>query len=167
MADRDTVRTAINRAVSVVIGDKVDYDGTSNYFETDQALGDTPTLTIDLTTNMADVDITRFQLENVRYYMDPTDAVTYQLYLFEAASADNVQNISDQVFVSPAAQADVTAYDYRIGGTGSLPTLGTADHQLPVICNLATANKLYYLLNWSAAPGDTKGYIKIRGKLLK
>jgi hypothetical protein len=157
----DSVRTATNRNNTVVIGEKLDYDGTANYFETDQAFGTTPTLTMSLTNNSV-IPISKFLLTEVNYQLDPTNAVTYQLYLLEAASADDYQSAGDVIFDSGAAQADNTHYLWVQGGSGT-----TTSYKLPRIVNLSVVNTLYYMIDWSGAPGDTKGYIKIRGYLLK
>lgn len=164
----DTVRTATNRIAAVIIGDKVDAAGTSNYFETDDdaPLTSTPTLTIPITSNVAK-EITRFKITEIRYYMNPTNAVTYTLYLFEGATADDATHLSELVFQSPAAQADSTLYWYREGYSGTPDTIATLDASLPVIVNLSKANSLYYTINWSGAPANTPGFIKIRGELLK
>jgi len=156
---------SVTIAGTAVVGDHVDTDGTSNYFETDQALTDTPTLSIALSTT-SELRINKFLLESVVYYMNQTNAVTYTLYLFEAANADNVQNLADLVFQSPAAQADSTLYWYQNGYSGTPDTIATLDASLPKVCKLGTPNKLYYLLNWSGAPGNTPGFIVVRGRAL-
>lgn len=137
----------------MVYGSKVDTAGTSDYFETDQEIGDTPTLYI----QMYPTTIKKFKINSIRYYMDCTNAVTYELYLLEQASADDVQNLVDVVFDSGALKADVTSY---------MNIEGDASGKLPIIVNLADAGKLYYQLDWSAAPGDTKGYIVVKGEKL-
>jgi len=169
MSNVDPVRTAVNRAVAAVIGDKLDADGTGNYFETDDdnPTTSTPTLTIDVTSNVLGAAVNRFELTSLRYYLNPTNAVTYTLYLFEKNSADDTTHLSELVFQSPAAQADSTLYWYRIGASGTPDTIATADNTLPVIVNLGTTGKLYYTINWSGAPANTPGFIKLRGNLLK
>jgi hypothetical protein len=165
----DTVRTAANRANSVVIGELFDLAGTLNVFETDQALGDTPTLYLTITTP-TNILVRRFLLEEVCYYMNPTAAVTYQLFLLEAASADNVEQLQDLVFFSPAAQADSVCYKYNNLGYCADVASTTAEvlqYKLPCVVELTDPGKLYYMLDWSGAPGDTLGFIKIRGRLLK
>jgi len=167
MTTIDTVKVATNRIASAVIAEKLDYDGTGNVFETDQTITDTATLTIDVTCNVPNVVPSRFEITEVKYWMNQTAAVTYRLYLLEGPTADNTAQASDVVFDSGAAQADSTEYIYREGHTGSWAGLTTVDGTLPVIVDLHTPGKLYYMLDWSGAPGDTPGYIKIRGRLLK
>ena len=153
---------------TAVVGQKLDTDGTGNYFETDDdnPTTSTPTLYIDVTCSTGE-PVTRFQLDEVRYYMNQTNAVTYTLYLFEGATADNVTHLAELVFQSPAAQADVTLYWYRHGASGTPDTIATTDHSLPVIVDLVTPGRLYYTINWSGAPGDTPGFIYLRGRMLK
>jgi len=165
----DSVRTGVNRSNTVVIGELFDLAGTDNVFETDQALGDTPTLSLTITAPTG-IPVKRFLLEEVCYYMDPTNGVTYQLLLLEAATADNVEQLQDLVFFSPAAQADAVCYKYNNLGYCADVASTTAEvlqYKLPCVVELTDTNKLYYMLDWSGAPGDTKGFIKVRGRLLK
>lgn len=167
MTTIDTVKVATNRIASAVIAEKLDYAGTSNFFETDQAITDTATLYMNVTTNVPNIKPTRFKLTEVKFYMNPTNAVTYRLYLLEGPTADDVTQASDVVFDSGAAKADSTEYIYREGCTGSWAGLTTVDGTLPIIVDLHIAGRLYYMVDWSGAPGDTPGYIKCRGKLMK
>ncbi len=169
MTHPDSVRTAVNRANSVVIAELYDLTGALNVFETDQAITDTPTLSLTVTTPTGFI-VERFLMEEVCYYMNPTNAVTYQLLLLEASNADDVQQLSDLVFFSPAAQADSVCYKYNNLGYCANVATTTAEviqYKLPVIVELTEANKLYYMINWSGAPGDTPGFIKVRGRVLK
>jgi len=167
VAHDDSVRKGVNRLSLVVTGEKMDLAGTSNYFETDQTLADTPTLTMDVTTSTGE-PVKKFLLEDVQYYLNPTAAETYQLYLFEDAIADDVDTTTAIAFWSPAAQADSVNYRYNSAGyQAATGTAEVAQYKLPRIVELATAGKLYYMLLWTGAPGDTLGFIKIRGRLLK
>ena len=38
------------------------------------------------------------------------------------------------------------------------------EDELPKIVNLAEAGKLYYMMIWTGAPGNTPGYIKVKGR---
>ena len=127
----------------------IDEDGTDNVFETSQAITDTPTLTITLD----DPHCSRFLLEEIYFYMNPTNAVTYELYLLEAASADDVISLSKIVFDSGALMADSQGY-IVCKGQGKLPR----------IVDLAVTGKIYYLLTWTGAPGNTPGLLKGRGR---
>lgn len=163
----DSVRDALNRTNTVVSGEKLDLDGTLNYFETDEPMGTTPTLSMAGTTSTGR-PVRKFLLEEVTYYMNPTNAVTYQLHLLEDSSADDVQQYTDQLFFSPAAQADSVIYSYRTSGyQATVSTAEVIQYKLPRIVELATPGVLYYMLDWSGAPGDTFGFIKIKGRLLK
>ena len=138
-----------------VYGSKEDFDGTSNFFETDQSITDTPTLTFTVANHDGD-SLQRIKVTEVEYYMNPANSVTYQLYLFEDAKADNVESLFHLVYDSGSARADDTVYI-------DLPASG----KTPFYVNMATLNTMYYLINWSGAPGDTKGYIRIRGEVAK
>lgn len=145
MADEISRRRA---NLEVVYGSKIDSDGSSGYFTTDQPLGTQPTLSMTLTPSTAK----RFMLESVRFYMNPTAAVTYQLLLSERSSSDTVTSYGDIVFDSGAGMADDTIYIVSRGD------------KLPHLVVLSTAATLYYQIDWSGAPGDTSGYILIRGR---
>lgn len=137
----------------MIYGELVDTDGTGDYFETDQAIGATPTLYL----QMYPTTIKKFKINSIRYYMNQSNAVTYELYLLENNSADNVQNLADVVFDSGPLQADSVSY-MVIEGDGS--------GKLPIIVNLADAGKLYYQVDWSGTPGNTPGYVLVRGEKL-
>ena len=165
----ESVKLAVNRAAVAVIAEKLDYAGTSNYFETfTETIASTATLTIDVTCNSDNkLPITRFIIDEIRYYMNPTAGETYQLFLFDGPTADDLTQHSDVIFESPAALVDSTEYIWRHGGMGSFPNLATVDLTLPCTVDLHTAGKLYYMLDWTGDPGNTPGYIKIKGRLLK
>lgn len=165
----DSVRTGVNRISTVVNGEKLTVDGAAGgvYFETDQALGTLPTLYISLTTGTNE-PVKKFLLEDVQYYMNPTAAETYQLYLLEAATGDDVEQLTDMAFWSPAAQADSVTYRYASSGyQAAVGTAEVAQYKMPKIVQLATPGRLYYMLDWSGAPGVTPGFIRVRGRLLK
>jgi len=163
----DSVRDGVNRISTVVRGELIDADGSANVFETDQALGDTPTLSITLSTSTGR-PVKKFLLEDVQYYMNQANVVTYQLYLLEAATADDVEQLTDVAFWSPAAQADSVMYRYASSGyQAAVGTAEVAQYKLPKIVELETPNTLYYMIDWSGAPGNTSGFIRIRGRQLK
>ena len=169
MGHNDSVRDAINRVNTVVSGEINDLAGTLNSFETDQAITDTPTKYITLTTETGK-DVKRFRLEEVFYNLNMTNAVTFQLWLLEAANADDIEQQSDVVFFTPAAQADTIGYKYTTAGYSASiggATAEAAQYKLPVTVELEDANKLYYMTDWTGAPGDTPGILKVRGRLLK
>lgn len=132
--------------------EKADYDGVLNYFETDQALGTTPTLYMTGTPAAT----TSAQIYTVKYQFTPTAAVTYQLYLLEDSQADDQRSESNIIFDSGAAQASGTIY-IETGG---------ASAKMPINVKLATAGRIWYLIDWSGAPGNTTGYIKVLGEVL-
>lgn len=135
----------------VVTGEKVDTDGTGNYFETDQPLGAaTPTLYMEL-----DSPASRLLLEEVRYMLDPTDSETYELYLLEGPEADAVTRKSKVVFDSGVGKTKGKMY---------IATMGQG--KLPILCELDTRGRLYYMVDWSGTPGNTPGYIKVRGRVV-
>ena len=140
----------------LVYGDKIDEAGGSvlDYFDLDLAPGSgTATKYISLTPALTK----RFRLESVRFYIDNANSVTYQLFLLEQASAHGsapIQQKADIVYDSGALIPDAEEQIDLGGGV------------LPIEVNLADTGKLYYMLSYSAAPGNCKGYIVIRGTRL-
>ena len=176
--DPDSVTVAVNRAVTAVIGNKNDYTGASNNFETDQPLGSTPSHYISLTipgyySGSGDPypDITRFLLTDISFYFNAqTNNVSYQLRLFEGANANDYANRADIVFETPAALSAATTPTWaRWGPNGRIVVGGSTkqDGQLPRIVNLATPPRLYYMIDWSGASGNVYGFIRVRGHLMK
>ena len=134
----------------LVYGELVDVDGGGGYFSQDQPLGTKPTLYIALTP----ARVKNFMLENVRFYMNPTNNVTYELYLLEGSYPNIVESSSSVVFDSLGGKTKGSRY------------ISIRGNQLPIEVNLAEAGKLYYLIDWSADPGITPGYIVVRGRVL-
>jgi len=133
---------------NMITGELLDADGSDTAFETDKAIGATPTQYITL-----DQEVEYFELTEVRWYMNPTNGVTYQLYLLEAAIADNVTSLGRILFDSGAGQVKGEPY-IEPEGYG----------KLPVKCKLAVAGRISILQDWSGAPSTTPGYIKVRGR---
>lgn len=126
---------------------KLDADGTGNVFETDQDIDTTPTLKLD--TSIEPEGLDQFVIKKITYYLNPTNAVTYQLFLLRGAAADNVTSYSKQIWASPVAQADGVLYHKN-------------DIEIPV--RLDNPDELFYMVDWSAACGDTTGFIVVEGE---
>jgi len=130
---------------------KVEYvSSTDNFFESDQPLGTTPTLY--MTGSPA---VSNIMIHTIKWQFTPTNAVTYQLFLLEDAQAVDEHSESNVLFASDEGMVGGTIYVQVEGGTPP---------KLPIQISLATEGRIYYLIDWSAAPGDTIGYIKIYGE---
>lgn len=116
-------------------------------FETDKAVTDEPTQYIQL-----DPEVEAFELTEVFYWINPTAAETYRLMLFEGPEAADITSLSKMVFDSGALQADSIPYRETQGGL-----------KLPVIVKLDTAGRLYYNTDWTGAPGNTPGFLVVKG----
>lgn len=159
VAHASTVRAAQAMATTPIIGRFVDFDGTADTFETDHAITDTPTRRIVLSR-----DVKRFQLEEVRYLTDQTNAVTSELLLFEDAQADNVRAAMHRAFSSGATVPDDKAYIAVGNKMSSGAAVQTNATPLPVVMNLARPGQVFWNIDWSGAPADTLGYIELVGK---
>lgn len=113
-------------------------------FEVDKSKTDTPTQSI-----IADPPLFRRGIiKEISYRLNPTNAETYTLMIFEDAHADNYNSNSRMLYESAALRADDT--DYKIYC------------ELPF--NLDETAKFYVSTDWTGAgPGNTTGYIRISG----
>ena len=119
-------------------------------FETDISLTDTPTQFITL-----DPEVEVFELTEVYWRLDPTNAETYRLMLFEDNSADDRTHEGELVFDSGLAMVDNQQYRETEGGA-----------KLPVIVKLGTAGILYLATDWTGPPGNTAGVLVVKGYAL-
>ena len=134
----------------LVTGSIVDPAGTLNAFETDKLITDIPTQYIQL-----DPAVRAFTLNSVRYLMTPTAAETYELILLKGASLDDIESLSNLVWRSGAAMASGTPYK-RCNN----------EDELPKIVDLDDEGLFYYMMMWTGAPGNTPGFIRVRGRKL-
>lgn len=125
----------------------------ANIFEDDEPL-DAALPTHFMTGNPLAVHI---KIHTIKYQMTPTNAVTYQLYLLEGATAEAEQQEAEVIFDSGPLQAAGGVYLWVAGG---------APAELPVMARLTAAGIIWYKIDWSAAPGDTDGYIRVYGEVL-
>jgi len=123
---------------------------------TDIAIGEMPVTWLDLKpTDFEENKVVKnFRLTSVKYYLVPSNAVTYELSLYEEAVTGTYNARVACVFESGSGKAASTLYQ-DVGA-----------NMLPVDVHLAELGKLYFGINWSAAPGNTTGLIQIRGELL-
>jgi len=133
-----------------VTGTALDKDGSGNIFKDDQPIATTtPTHYITL-----DPQCKKFMLNDVKYRFEAAAVETFQLYLLEDADATAILRRRDVI------------YNSGTGKTGSTDYHDTPDGRVPVLVKLVTAGRLYYLLDWSGAPGNTPGYIVVRGEIV-
>jgi hypothetical protein len=167
--EQATVKQAANKTAGIVYGEKAEYAYSSNnYFNTDQAMGTTPTLTFTVS-GQDGRPVKNFWLDSVKFYFDVNGGVhTYRLYLLEDNSADDVQQFGDIAFDSAGSKAEATAYRWSHSGGGAEGAGATVDAQLPRLVRLATNGTIYYMIDWSADPSGSsvQGYIKLRGRPL-
>ena len=131
-------------------------------FATDEAEGTVPTRSfgfIDTADNTLENNSpgpyqTRFiRVTNVHHRLNPANAVTYDLYLYATVdgAANSMQLMMDKFYDSNEHTpncADDTEYLYECDRVAHL-------------CNPAL---IYYVIDWSAAPGDTTGFIEVCGE---
>lgn len=120
-------------------------DGTTNAkLSTDKSKTDTPTQYIDATSPKG---LYMGRIKEIGYRINPANAVTYTLLIFESADAADYALNSRMLYESAAARLDDT--DYRI------------ECDIPFI--LDVAGRFYIATDWTAAAGNTTGYIRIAG----
>jgi len=96
-------------------------------------------------------------IHGVKYQMNPTAAVTYQLYLLEGATAEIQQQEAEIIYDSGAGIVGGAIVNWIAGGAPS---------RLQILARLTAPGIIWYKLDWSAAPGDTPGYIRVYGETL-
>lgn len=129
----------------------VDADGTGNDFETEQVITDQPTLTL----TCDDPNVSRFEIIDIIFMVNPTNVETPEILLFEGAVADDVESLSKIVWTSGAGIVDFTRY-IRTNN----------EDELPKIVDLDDEGLLYYMTIWTGAPGNTPAYMRVRGRKL-
>jgi len=122
-------------------------DGAVNTFETSQIKTDTPTLM--LATFRRPLDLKSGKILRFHYRLNPTNAVTYTLRIYDSNIAADYESNLHQIYESPAARADDTEYDVLT---------------LPIPFTLGVVGLMYYAIQWSAAPGVTAGFIEVSGE---
>ena len=143
------VRKAMGQQQALVIGRLMDPTGIADLFETDHALTDTPTQRIVLSR-----DVKKLNLQEIRAYMTPTNAVTCGFQLYGDAQADDYNSIMSCFFSSANT---VVAKDTHYVKT-------QRDSTMQVTGILNPPGQVYFNQDWSGAPGDTKGFLMIVGK---
>jgi hypothetical protein len=154
----EAILTLVDKASQVsggkklVSGEKLDLTGGLAYFETDQAFGVTPSLSMDLVPTTT----YNFKVNCLRYYLEWDGAATgYQLYLFEAAEVDDIKNRTNLLYDSGNTKLNGSHY-VEVEGAG----------KLPICVKLDTAAKLYYQIDWTGVHGNVKGFIKVCGEAM-
>lgn len=110
--------------------------------ETDEAMTATATRTLTIPSWIKCGKITR-----ISYYLDRTNIVTYQLAILEGSNADDVTQMAKEVYRSAAGLLDATKYDDYSERAFILDTIAV----------------MYYIIDWSGAPGATIGFIVVEG----
>ena len=95
------------------------------------------------------------KLTKVMFNMDPTNAVTYNLYLLTDNPAAALEEQLCLLYQSEPLRADAIPY-METGNTTKLPVQG----------RLSTIAWVYFKLDWTGAPGVTTGQIRIEGLVL-
>ena len=157
----EAILTLVDKASTISGGTRlveatlVEETGTAATFKTDQVfMTNQPTLYLPVLPGTSQ----KFRVTAIRFYLSPANAVTYQLYLLKhdtnPGGATPLQAREDLIYDSGAAMAKDTEYFVIAGG------------MLPVEVHLGDTAKLYYMIDWSAAPGDTTGFITVTGDKL-
>lgn len=134
---------------------KLDEDGSGNYFETDQAKTDTVTLFILPNAAGCWGNPRKFiegLIKRIEYRLNPTNAVTYIIRFWSKGGvAGDYESNAYLLYESPAAQVDDEDYD-------------RAEKDIPMI--LTTPSKIWFSIDWSGAPANTTGFLKVSGEVI-
>jgi len=126
-------------------------DSTTDVFEDDQ-----PFMDGNAATHFFVITLTgcsRILLTKVIYYMNPTAAVTYTLYLLSDNVAAATTEARRLIYQSEAARADSVVY----------METGYGGNKLPVQATLMDLSVIWFKLDWTGAPGNTTGFIRCEG----
>lgn len=131
-------------------------DSTSDVFEDDQAHADGNVQTHYV--NISPPWAKAVRITKVHFMMNPTAAETYQLYLYERATAVALTQQMDLIYTSGAGMADSVEYIETGGASAKVPVDAFLHQNYP--------STIYFLLDWTGAPGATTGFIELRGIVL-
>jgi hypothetical protein len=129
---------------------KLDEDGSSTDFENSYAKTDTPVKTFDSVIYPS--TLTEGLIKRIHYRLNPTNAVTFTLRLYSAPSAADYASNCFLLYESPPLQANDIDYDRA---------------ELDIPFRLGAQGLMYYAIEWTGAPGTTKGFIDVSGVVLK
>jgi len=144
---KDSARDGKWKQGSIFVMYKLDEAGAGDFFETSQTKTATPTLLLD--TYRSHPTMRTGLIKRIHYRLNPTNAATYTLRLWREAIAADYQSNLHLLYESPPLQADDTDYD-------------RAELDIPMW--LTTPATLYYSIEWTAAPGNTSGFIEVTGE---
>jgi hypothetical protein len=145
MSGKDSARDGKWKKGTIFRAYRLDEDGTRDYFETSQTKTDTPTLVLIVNPPTMKSGI----IHRIHYRLNPTNAATYTLRIWRAAAAADYESNLNMLYESPPLQADDTDYD-------------RTQVDIPFICVWPAS--LFYSIEWTAAPGNTMGFIEITGE---
>jgi hypothetical protein len=143
---KDSCRDGKWKKGSVFVFNKLDEDGALNVFETSQDKITPPTNRLD--TFISHPTMKTGVIHRIHYRLNPTNAATYILRLWRAYPANPYELNLALLYESPAGQADDTDYD---------------EAELIIPVSLAWPGEVPYSIEWTAAPGNTTGFIDATG----
>ena len=148
--------SAISGGTRLVVGAKIEETGgAASSFNVEKTyMTDKPTQWIPL----LGATTQKMRINTIRFYLSSADAATFQLWLLKhdthPVGADTEQARADMIYDSGAGLLNNTQYIVISGGT------------LPIEVELGDTAKLYYMIDWNAAPGVTVGHIVVTGDKL-
>jgi hypothetical protein len=131
---------------------KLDEDGAADYFEVVQAKTVLPTLMVD--SYRYPLDLSEGMLQTIRIRLKPTAAVTYRARFWSL-------NINGAV--APYLQEGVLIYEMDFDGADDIAYTIVLTRPF----RLAAVGVIWYSIDWSGAPGNTKGLIQLRGEVFR
>lgn len=125
---------------------KLDEDGAGNFFGVNQDKVTRPTLLVD--TWISDPTMTRGIINRIHYRLNFANAATFTLRIWRDDPINPYELNLVMLYESPALQADDIDYD-------------RAELTIPMF--LVVPGRLYYSIGWTAAPGNTPGFLSVSG----
>lgn len=130
--------------------------GTDAKLTTDKAITDAPTQYID-----ADVKLKKGEITEIKYRINPTAAETYALVITEGIGAAAYEIAARVLYASAALLVDDTEYKWPAETHDYTGTTGKPFKPIPFV--LDTDGRFYIATDWTGAPGNTIGFIIIKG----
>jgi len=96
-------------------------------------------------------DLRRGVIKRIRYRLNYVNAETYTLRLWAASETGDYESALHLLWESPAAQADDTEYTLDATDFGEIPFI------------LRRAGRIYFSVEWTGAPGNIQGFIRVDG----
>ena len=147
---KDRARAGVWIEKSIFKLEALDEAGASAYLNTSQSKTDTPTKYF---YGRKPDKFKSGTIRRIHYRLNPDNAVTYTLRIWDEATANNYESNSYMLYESPSGQVDDTDYD-------------RAELSIPI--RIGVPGYVYYSIEYSAAQGScVAGFVVVSGDVVE